>query len=98
MGEKGRNHSILRQNYNTDRRRFSLYTNAFRGHRKTKSNANYNTNYNKDGGKLYHLDPDCTSIASRYRPLKSSFTYKDINKSPYNKLKPCTKCNAPERP
>ncbi len=54
--------------------------------------------YNKDGGKLYHLDPDCTSIASRYRPLKSSFTYKDINKSPYNKLKPCTKCNAPERP
>ena len=54
--------------------------------------------YNKDGGKLYHTDPNCSSIASKYRPLKGTFTYGDINKSPYNKLKPCEKCGAPNRP
>ena len=54
--------------------------------------------YNKDGGKLYHADPNCSSVASKYRPLKGTFTYGDINKSPYSKLKPCEKCGAPKRP
>ena len=54
--------------------------------------------YNKDGGKLYHSDPNCPSVASKYRPLKGTFTYGDINKSPYSKLKPCERCDAPKRP
>ena len=54
--------------------------------------------YNKDGGKMYHSDPNCPSVASKYRPLKGTFTYGDINKSPYSKLKPCEKCGAPKRP
>ena len=54
--------------------------------------------YNKDGGKLYHADANCPSVASKYRPLKGTFTYGDINKSPYSKLKPCEKCGAPKRP
>ncbi|MBO5534351.1 MAG: hypothetical protein J6B53_02985 [Clostridia bacterium] len=53
--------------------------------------------YNKDGGKKYHLDPNCPSVASRYLPLKGTFTYKDLSKSPYNKLSPCDKCGAPVR-
>ena len=54
--------------------------------------------YNKDGGKLYHTDPDCPSVAAKYRPLKGNFTYGNIEKSPFDKLKPCPKCGAPERP
>ena len=47
---------------------------------------------------------DCLStgsgkVRSIYgRPLKGTFTYGDINKSPYSKLKPCEKCGAPKRP
>ena len=54
--------------------------------------------YNKDGGRKYHSTPNCSSIASKYLPLKGTFTYKELNKSPYNKLKPCDVCNAPPRP
>jgi len=53
--------------------------------------------YNKDGGKLYHADPECPSVADKYLPLSGSFTYKDINKSPYTRLTPCTRCEAPSR-
>ena len=54
--------------------------------------------YNKDGGKKYHLDPNCPSVASKYRPLKGTFKYGDLDKKQYSKLKPCDKCGAPERP
>ena len=54
--------------------------------------------YNKDGGKKYHIDPNCSSVASKYLPLKGSFNYGDIKKSPYNKLKPCDVCGAPPKP
>ena len=54
--------------------------------------------YNKDGGKMYHLDQKCPSVASRFLPLKGKFTYGELSKSPYNKLKPCPKCGAPAKP
>ena len=53
--------------------------------------------YNKDGGKKYHIDPRCPSVASKYLPLKGTFTYGDLGKSPYNKLSPCERCGAPVR-
>ena len=54
--------------------------------------------YNKKGGgKYYHADSECYTVDKQYLPL-ASFQYKDINESPYDKLKPCPKCSAPERP
>lgn len=53
--------------------------------------------YNKDGGKMYHADPNCASVAQKYLPLSGSFTYGDLNKSPYTRLEPCDKCEAPHR-
>ena len=53
--------------------------------------------YNKDGGKLYHADANCPSVADKYLPLSGSFTYKDINKSQYTRLQPCERCEAPHR-
>lgn len=53
--------------------------------------------YNKDGGKKYHIDPKCPSVASKYLPLKGTFTYAELGKSPYNKLSPCERCGAPVR-
>ena len=52
--------------------------------------------YNKDGGKFYHADPECSSVAKEFLPL-ASFTYGNLNKSPYTKLQPCPKCGAPSR-
>lgn len=52
--------------------------------------------YNKDGGKYYHAEAECSTVAQEYLPL-ASFQYKDINKSPYTRLVPCEKCNAPHR-
>ena len=52
--------------------------------------------YNKDGGKYYHADPECYTVAKEYLPL-ASFTYSNLNKSPYTKLQPCPECGAPSR-
>lgn len=52
--------------------------------------------YNKDGGKYYHADPECYTVAKEFLPL-ASFTYGNLNKSPYTKLQPCPKCDAPSR-
>ena len=52
--------------------------------------------YNKDGGKYYHAEAECSTVAKEYLPL-ASFQYKDINKSPYTRLVPCEKCSAPHR-
>ena len=62
-----------------------------------KPNAKTKLYYNKDGGKKYHADAYCPSVAQKYQPLSGSFTYKDINKSPYTRLEPCEKCEAPHR-
>ena len=62
-----------------------------------KPNAKTKLYYNKDGGRKYHSDANCPSVAAKYQPLSGSFTYKDINKSPYTRLEPCDKCDAPHR-
>lgn len=53
--------------------------------------------YNKNGGQYYHADERCPSVLEKYLPL-TSFTYGQLNDKPYNQLKPCTRCKAPERP
>lgn len=50
--------------------------------------------YNANGGKYYHADPECSSVNAKYLPM-ASFTYGEINDSPYNSLLPCLVCNAP---
>jgi hypothetical protein len=52
--------------------------------------------YNANGGKYYHADPECSSVNAKYLPM-ASFTFGEINDSPYNALLPCLKCNAPIR-
>ncbi len=53
--------------------------------------------YNTSGGKYYHSEQKCKAIATEYYSKMKSFTYADINKSPYSKLVPCPTCNAPKR-
>ena len=52
--------------------------------------------YNADGGKYYHADPSCSSVNEKYLPM-SSFTYGELNDSPYKSLRPCLVCNAPTK-
>lgn len=52
--------------------------------------------YNSKGGKRYHIDPDCASVDPQYLPM-TKFKFGDITKSPYNKLEPCQKCDAPDK-
>lgn len=54
--------------------------------------------YNPEGGASYHIDDMCPSAASKWLPFKGSFTYGQIEKAPYNELKPCLRCGAPMRP
>ena len=54
--------------------------------------------YNPDGGALYHADPECGSVDKKYRPLKGTFTYAQINDEPYAQLNNCLRCGAPLRP
>lgn len=51
--------------------------------------------YNKDGGKLYHIDENCPSVAEKYRPLTGTFRFSELGKHP--ELSPCTRCGAPSR-
>lgn len=46
--------------------------------------------YNRTGGKNYHLNKNCTAVASRYRPL-TAITYKRLNEE-FSTLTPCQKC------
>lgn len=50
--------------------------------------------YNPDGGSYYHTDENCSSTSIKYLPLKGSFRYSEI--ANYD-LKPCSRCNAPNR-
>lgn len=52
--------------------------------------------YNSDGGKFYHADEKCSAIDPKYYTKMKSFTYADLSKSGYSKLKPCTTCKAPK--
>jgi hypothetical protein len=53
--------------------------------------------YNDDGGKYYHINPNCPSIAVKYIPLTASFYYRDLNTTKYKNLLPCSSCHAPSR-
>ena len=53
--------------------------------------------YNPSGGEFYHLDQNCKRINERYLPLQGHFTYAELGKDPYNKLKPCAICGAPSK-
>ena len=53
--------------------------------------------YNPDGGTKYHIDANCPSVGQRYRPLKASFLWTQMNDAPYNQLEQCSVCGAPLR-
>lgn len=75
-------------------------TNAMATQPPTPAPASDNTvlYYNPDGGSFYHLDANCTSTDKKFLPFKGSFTYQEINNSPYSDLSPCQECSAPRRP
>lgn len=50
--------------------------------------------YNKDGGKRYHIDPECPSVDKKFLPL-ASFNFNQLGR--YPDLVPCPKCGAPDR-
>lgn len=54
--------------------------------------------YNPDGGKYYHVDPNCPTLGQKYKPLKSFFYYAQINEGNFRNLLPCGSCGAPSRP
>lgn len=54
--------------------------------------------YNSKGGSFYHLEEKCQSINEKYYGDMKSFSYSELNDSPYSKLKPCKTCGAPSRP
>ena len=51
--------------------------------------------YNPSGGEYYHRDQNCKRINERYLPLQGHFTYAELSKDKYSKLKPCAICGAP---
>lgn len=53
--------------------------------------------YNPDGGKYYHIVPDCSSAAASNLPFKGSFDWSQIDQAPYSSLKACDTCGAPRR-
>ena len=53
--------------------------------------------YNQNGGTYYHIDPNCSSINQRYRPLTASFKWTQIDDEPYKNLEQCKVCGAPLR-
>lgn len=53
--------------------------------------------YNQDGGEYYHVDPNCSSIGARYKPLTATFYYRDVSNDTFKNLKPCPTCKSPQR-
>lgn len=53
--------------------------------------------FNPTGGKYFHSDDRCSSIKSRYLPLKGSFTYAQLDDSEHQQFTPCKYCNPPLR-
>ena len=54
--------------------------------------------YNKDGGKSYHKDMNCGSVAEKYLPLTGTLVYSELTDKKYASLTPCATCDAPARP
>lgn len=52
--------------------------------------------YNPNGGTRYHINPDCPDVGEKYKPM-ATFTFGQINDSPYSSLSPCNRCGAPRR-
>ncbi len=50
--------------------------------------------YNANGGKYYHLDPNCSAVNPKFLPM-ASFLYSELDNAPFNSLQPCLKCGAP---
>ena len=53
--------------------------------------------YNPDGGQAYHCDPNCSSTDAKYLPFKGTFTYSQLNDTPYDVLNWCRYCKPPKR-
>lgn len=53
--------------------------------------------YNPDGGEMYHIDANCDSVNSRWKPLKGQFLFSQLNDAPYDALEQCAVCGAPLR-
>lgn len=53
--------------------------------------------YNRDGGSYYHATANCSSIRSKYLPLKGIFKYSEIDTGDYAKLEPCASCTPAKR-
>lgn len=53
--------------------------------------------YNPDGGEMYHIDPNCGKINSRYLPLQGQFLFSQLDEAFYRELENCTYCGAPLR-
>lgn len=53
--------------------------------------------YNPDGGEKYHIDPNCDSVNTRWKPLAGQFLYSQLNEDPYSALEQCSVCGAPLR-
>lgn len=51
--------------------------------------------YNPDGGRYYHISPNCTSLKPEYLPLTHSFLSGQRGEAPYSSLIPCATCGAP---
>ena len=50
--------------------------------------------YNANGGKYYHIDPNCSAVNPKFLPM-ASFLYSELDDDPYSSLEPCLKCGAP---
>ncbi len=50
--------------------------------------------YNPRGGSKYHVDPDCTSVDKRFKPM-TAITFADLFTDDYDELMACSVCGAP---
>lgn len=53
--------------------------------------------YNPDGGKLYHANPECSSVAADYLPLTSFKFGLVLSDDKFSRLEPCDTCDAPPK-
>ncbi len=53
--------------------------------------------YNPDGGRFYHVDPECLSVDPYYLPLVPVH-FDEIGSPACDDLQPCPLCGSPERP
>ena len=53
--------------------------------------------FNPNGGEYYHLDPNCSEVGKKYRPLEGVFYFSELSDptSPYAALINCNVCGAP---